>query len=267
MKKLLLCMLILFSICLTSCGHKMLSRDEQFIVAMECAYAPFNWTEVLKTDTNYRIKGTRLYAEGYDVQMAKKIADGLGKTLVIKALDWNGLIPALQNGQVDALICGMSPTDERKLSVDFTAAYYTSTHVLLMPKDSKFINGKTLSDFEGANAVGQQGTLYDSLIDQLVNVNHQTPLADVPTIITALNSKRSDLTILEEPVAMGIIANNPGFTYITLEEGFNVSEEDIAVSIALKKDSELREQINKILAGISEEERANIMKKAVGENK
>ena len=263
MKKLLLCLLVVLSFSLTSCGKKKVSREDQFIVAMECAYAPFNWTEARRTETNYPIEGTRLYADGYDVQMAKKIAEGLGKTLVIKALDWRGLIPALQKDQVDAVIAGMSPTEERKLSVDFTDAYYTSTHVLVMAKDSKFLSGKTLSDFAGANVVGQKDTLYDTLIDQLVGANHQTPLGDVPTIITALNAKRSDITILEEPVAKGVVAANPDYTYITLVEGFNVTEEQVAVSIALKKGSSLAEKINSILNGISLEERTNIMMDAV----
>lgn len=264
MKKLLLCMIIALSLSsLVSCGKNRVKREDQFIVAMECAYSPFNWTETRRTETNYPIQGTRLYADGYDVQIAKKIAEGMGKTLVIKALDWRGLIPALQNDQIDAVIAGMSPTEERKLSVDFTNAYYTSTHVLVMSKDSKYLNGKTLNDFAGANVVGQKDTLYDTLIDQLVGANHQTPLQDVPTIITALNSKRSDITILEEPVAKGVITANPDYTYIKVEGGFNVTEDQIAVSIALKKGSAIREQINNVLAGITEEERITLMMAAV----
>ena len=260
MKKLVLVMLFVLCMVFVGCNEEEKNREDLFIVGMECAYAPFNWTESTRTDSNYPIDGTNLYADGYDVQIATRIADGLGKELVIKAVEWDGLIPSLESGNIDAIIAGMSPTDERKLSVDFTSDYYTSTHVLVMNKDSEFVNGKTLNDFAGAKVVGQAETLYDSLIDQLVGVSHETPLADVPTIITSITSGRSDITILEEPVAKGVVKTNPSLTYIKLTSGFNVSEEDVCVSIAVKKGSaDLVNRINTILNGITREVREELM--------
>ena len=233
-------------------------------VGMECDYAPFNWTENMKSDTNHPIDGTNLFAEGYDVQIAKKIADELGYRLVIKAISWDGLIAALEAGQIDLIIAGMSDTASRRLSVDFTNAYYKSTHVLVMDKNSKYVNGKTLNDFAGAKVVGQKNTLYDTLIDQLVDATHMTPLDDVPTIITAITSGRADITILEEPVALGVVATNPDLTYVKLTNGFNVTEEDVCVSIAIKKGQEsLVNQINGILAGITPEVREALMVGAI----
>ena len=268
MKKIILTIAILLTtLSIASCKEPEQDNRPTFTVGMECAYAPFNWTEMFQTDTNYPIEGTKLYAEGYDVQIAKKIADQLGYRLVIKAIEWDGLITALSTGKIDAIIAGMSNTEERRASVDFTAPYYRSTHVLVMEKDSKYINGKTLSDFEGANVVGQIETLYDSLIDQLEGVNHLTPLADVTTIITAISTKRADITILEEPVAKGVIKTNPKLTYIKLESGFNVSEEDVCVAIAIRKgESELNEKISQVLASISEEERVQLMDQAIAKN-
>ena len=161
----------------------------------------------------------------------------------------------------------MSDTEERRANVDITAAYYRSTHVLVMEKNSKFVNGTTLNDFEGANVVGQIETLYDSLIDQLVGVNHQTPLADVPTIITSIKAKRADITILEEPVAKGVVETNPDLTYIKLTSGFNVSEEDVCVAIAVKKgNSDLQSKINDVLKTISEADRNALMNHAIAKN-
>ena len=258
---------LLFTV--TSCGGGNDVDDDRptFTVGMECAYAPFNWTENVKSDTNYPIDGTSFYAEGYDVQIAKKIADELGYRLVIKAIEWDGLIPALQAGQIDAIIAGMSDTAERRVNVDFTIAYYRSTHVLVMASNSQYVNGTTLNDFAGANVVGQIETLYDSLIDQLVGVNHLTPLADVPTIITSIKSKRADITILEEPVAKGVIETNPDLTYIKLSSGFNVSEEDVCVAIAVSKgNSDLQQKINSALSKITESERNAIMNQAIADN-
>ena len=270
MKKItkLLSFIVVFTLLVVLAGcKKPVDNRPTFTVGMECAYAPFNWTENVKSDTNYPIDGTSFYAEGYDVQMAKKIADALDYRLVIKAIEWDGLIPALQAGQIDAIIAGMSDTEERRVNVDFTAAYYRSTHVLVMEKTSKYVNGSTLNDFAGANVVGQIETLYDSLIDQLVGVNHLTPLGDVPTIITSINSKRADITILEEPVAKGVIETNPDLTYIKLTSGFNVSEEDVCVAIAVKKgSSELQTKINDILSKISEADRNALMNQAIADN-
>ncbi len=271
MKKLfkLLTVVIMFALVATIASCKDQNDDNRptFTVGMECAYAPFNWTETFESDTNYPIDGTNLYAEGYDVQMAKKIADELGYRLVIKAIEWDGLIPALESGQIDAIIAGMSDTAERRVNVDFTNAYYRSTHVLVMDKNSQYVNGKTLNDFAGANVVGQIETLYDSLIDQLVGVNHLTPLGDVPTIITSIKAKRADITILEEPVAKGVIETNPDLTYIKLTSGFQVSEEDVCVAIAIKKgNSELQTNINNVLAKINEEARNSMMNDAISRN-
>lgn len=255
-------------IAVTSCNkNNQVDNRPTFTVGMECAYAPFNWTENVKSDTNYPIDRTSFYAEGYDVQMAKKIADELNYRLVIKAIEWDGLIPALQAGQIDAIIAGMSDTEERRANVDFTTAYYKSTHVLVMEKNSKFVNGTTLNDFEGANVVGQIETLYDSLIDQLVGVNHLTPLADVPTIITSIKAKRADITILEEPVAKGVVETNPDLTYIKLTSGFNVSLEDVCVAIAVKKgNTDLQTKINEILNNINEATRNDLMDQAIADN-
>lgn len=268
MKKIILVLLFVLSMLVVGCNDDIevtpADKEDLFIVGMECAYAPFNWTESEPTAYNYPIDGTNLYADGYDVQIAKAVAASLGKVLVIKAVDWDGLISALQSGQIDAIIAGMSPTDDRKISVEFTNAYYTSTHVLVMKKDSKFVNGKSLDDFKGANVVGQIETLYDSLIDQLKEVNHQTALNDVPTIITSITSGRSDITILEEPVAKGVVKTNPSLTYIKLENGFKVDEVDVCVSIAVAKGKvELAEQISNVLSAITQDVRDNLMTKAI----
>ena len=268
MKKILLTLAVALTTCLTGCGSSSIqpaNPEDQFVVGMECAYAPFNWTESTQTAYNQPIEGTNLYCDGYDVSMAKAVAASLGKVLVVKAIEWDGLIPALESEQIDAIIAGMSPTEERKLSVDFTEAYYTSTHVLVMNKDSKYASAKTLNDFEGAKVVGQKETLYDSLIDQLVGANHETPLDDVPTIITAITSGRADMTILEEPVAIGVVGSNPNLTYVKLESGFNVTEEDVCVSIALKKgQTKLVSQINGILSSITNDVREELMINAIG---
>ena len=139
-KSLLLIVLFLVSLMIAGCGNTNNVDDRPtLVIGMECGYPPFNWTENIKTETNYPIEGTSMYAEGYDVQMAKIIAEELGRRLVIKAIEWGGLIAALESNQIDAIIAGMSDTEERRASVDFTSPYYRSTHVLVMDKEGNVV--------------------------------------------------------------------------------------------------------------------------------
>lgn len=107
-------------------------------VAMECAYEPYNWTETsAKSVGAVAISGEGkegLYANGYDVQIAQYVANKLGMTLEICSYEWDSLIPALQSGNVDAIIAGMSPTAEREEEIDFTDVYYESNLVVIYQK-------------------------------------------------------------------------------------------------------------------------------------
>lgn len=108
-------------------------------VAMECAYRPFNWTDT-SADATYgsvAISGEGkdgLYANGYDVQIARYVAAKLGMKLEIYQYAWDSLIPAVQSGSVDAIVAGMSPTEDRAKEVDFTDTYYTSDLVVVIKK-------------------------------------------------------------------------------------------------------------------------------------
>ncbi len=107
-------------------------------VAMECAYAPFNWTDMdTPTLGAVPISGEGkegMYANGYDVQIAQYVANKLGMKLEVYSYDWEGLIPALNSGAVDAIVAGMSPTAERDEQIDFTNVYYSSNLVIIYKK-------------------------------------------------------------------------------------------------------------------------------------
>ena len=101
----------------------------QLRVGMECAYAPSNWQESAPSDTNVPIENVPgAYAEGYDVQIARIIADYLGLELVIVKMDWDGLIPALNEGQIDAIIAGMADTAARREAINFSDPYHSTIY-------------------------------------------------------------------------------------------------------------------------------------------
>ena len=251
------------AITLTGCGANEASSEDVFRVGMEAGYAPFNWTQ--KDDSNGAIKinGGAEYAGGYDVEIAKKIADSLGKKLGIVKTEWDGLVPALTSGKIDAIIAGMSPTEERKESIDFTDVYYKSDLVMLVKKGGAYENAETLKDFSGAKITAQLNTFHYSVIDQIPGVNKQTAMDNFPAMRVALETGVIDGYVTERPEALSAQMANDNFKMVELKEGFVTSEEDTAIAVGLKKDSELREQINEILKGISDEERLEIMDTAI----
>ena len=101
---------------------------------MECAYAPYNWTQPDDSNGAVPISGSNEYAYGYDVMMAKKICEELGYDLEIVRLDWDSLIPAVTTGQADCVIAGQSITSERLQAVDFTVPYYYASIVTLVKR-------------------------------------------------------------------------------------------------------------------------------------
>jgi ABC-type amino acid transport substrate-binding protein len=248
---------------LTGCAA---NNEDTLVVGLEAAYAPFNWTDSSSNEFNVVLDNVSgAYVDGYDVQIAVKIAESLNKKLVIRAIEWDGLIPAVQSGTIDLIIAGMSDTEERRQNVLFTNAYYTTTHVMLVRADGKFANATNLNGFSGATLVGQRGTLYDDLIDQVPNAIHATPLESVPSIVTNILSGVSDGTVLELPVANAIVITNPQLKFIQFAEGqgFNVSLSDrqVAIALGLGKES-LRNDINAVLNSISESERQRLMSEA-----
>ena len=103
-------------------------------IAMECNYAPFNWTQTTDVNGAVKIAGSDFYANGYDVQVAKYIAAEMGMSLEIYAIEWNSLIPGLNASTYDGIIAGMSPTADREEEVDFTDCYYNSNLVIIYKK-------------------------------------------------------------------------------------------------------------------------------------
>lgn len=266
MKK-LVTLLGLISLSLSACTAAPAEEDVLY-VGMECAYAPFNWTQVESSETALLInneQGTG-YCDGYDVQIAQAIAAEVGQELIVKKIAWEGLIDALNNGEIDMIVAGMTDTAERRESVSFSTPYYASDLVLIVRNDSAFANASALVDFTGASVVAQKGTFHDTVVDQIPSVVHGTPLGSFALLTNSVVNKEFDAMVSEYPVALSIVASNPDLKIISFAEGngFATSFEDTTVSVAVAKDSvELLESINNVLANISEETRAEWMKDAI----
>lgn len=269
MKKILVLFSIIGLFTLVGCSDIApydVEAETEIIVGLEAAYAPFNWMTTTETEYTYPIHGTNRYAAGYDVTMAVEIAKQLNKTLIIKALEWDGLITALQTGEIDLIIAGMSPTEPRKEQISFTNEYYRSEIVMVVKADGAYASATSINDFSGARVVAQQGTLYDDLIpNQLTGAIHSQPLGTYGELTLSVVSGVTDAFIAELPVAESIVTTNSDLKIIELVDGgFNMEEEDIVVSIGTRKqDTNLVDAINKVLENISLEQRIQWMTEAV----
>ena len=166
-------------------------------VGMECGYAPYNWQQTEENEFTARIADGSGFADGYDVQIARRIAQALDMDLEIVKTEWDGLIPSVLSGNIDLIIAGMSPTAERKMTIDFTDYYYQSELVVVVRKDGAYANAKSLSDLSGAVICAQLNTFHDTVIDQIPGVVHDIPRETFPAMIVNLLSGAIDGYIAE----------------------------------------------------------------------
>ena len=237
-------------------------------VAMECAYAPYNWTQSDDSNGAVQISGSKDYAYGYDVMMAKKIASELGMELEIVKSDWDSLIPALQAGKVDCVIAGQSITSERLQTVDFSEPYYYASVIALTKKDSKYAEAKGVADLAGGTCTSQQNTIwYDSCLPQIEDANILAAQESAPAMLVALESDKVDYVVTDMPTAKAALIAYPDLTildFTATDDDFEVSDEDINIGISVKKgNSELLDKINSVLETMSTDDYEKMMDEAI----
>ena len=254
-------------LCFAACGAEETNNDV-LRVAMECAYAPYNWTQADDSNGAVPISGTNDYAYGYDVMMAKLIAESMGKELEIVKLDWDSLVPAVMSGDVDLVIAGQSITAERLEVVDFSDPYFYASIVTLTKADSAYASAASVADLEGATCTSQLGTIwYDICLPQIPNANILTAQETAPAMLVALESGAVDLVVTDMPTALAATAVYSDMVLLdfTGTEGeFEVSEEEINLGISMKKgNAELLEAVNGVLATLTVEDYEAMMADAI----
>ena len=237
-------------------------------VAMECGYAPYNWTQTTDANGAVRISGSTEYAYGYDVMMAKLIAEKLGKNLEIVKLDWDSLVPAVQSGTVDCVIAGQSITSDRLQMVDFTTPYYYASIVCLVNEGSKYESAQGISDLKGAVCTSQQNTVwYDVCLPQIENANILPAQQSAPAMLVALSAGRVDLICTDMPTAQAALVAYPSFRlldFTSSSDNFVVSQEEINIGISVSKSNpELTAAINEVLATLTVDDFNAMMDEAI----
>lgn len=265
---LVMAMVMVFSLAACGGGTRQGTINKgKLTVAMECAYAPYNWTQTDDSNGAVPIKDSSDYAYGYDVMMAKYIAEKLGLELEIVKSDWESIIPAIQASTVDVGICGQSVTSERLEMVDFSSPYYYATIVAVVAEDGEYADATSVADLAGGTCTSQLNTIwYDNCLPQIPDANILPGQESAPAMIVALTSGRVDYIVTDQPTGLAAVAANPGLKMLefTGEGAFEVSQEDINIGISmLKGNTELAKDINGVLATLTEEDFTNWMNEAI----
>ena len=237
-------------------------------VAMECGYAPYNWTQPTDENGAVQISDSTEYAYGYDVMMAKHICEELGYNLEIVKMDWDSLVPAVVSGTVDCVIAGQSITAERQEVVDFTDPYYYASIITLTKSDSKYADAKGVADLAGATCTSQLNTIwYDNCLPQIADANILPAQESAPAMLVALEADKCDIVVTDQPTGLAACVAYPDFTLLDFSDSddpFEVSDEDINIGISLQKgNTELKDAINSVLEKMTAEDYEEMMNEAI----
>ena len=271
MKKIIALLMVLLMVTAASaCAEGTIPglEDGVLTVAMECAYAPYNWAQPDDSNGAVPIKDSKLFANGYDVMTAKAICEANGWKLEILQLDWDSLIPAVQSGICDAVIAGQSMTSERMEAVDFAGPYLYASIVCLTKKDSKFAEAKGISDLSGGSCTSQSGTIwYDSCLPQISGANIGMPAESAPAMLMAVESGTVDFVCTDMPTAQGALIAYPDLVILDFsgsDDDFKVSEEEINIGISVMKgNTALKDAINSYLGDKTADDFNALMQEAI----
>ncbi len=262
------CMMAVTS--LAGCGSGSSKSDKKVLrVGMECAYAPFNWTQEsqdLSDGTKaVKIYGTDFYAYGYDVAVAKKLADEMEMDLEVHKVEWSSIGMAMDAGEYDCIIAGMGKTSEREKSYAFTDVYYYRSNCLVVKKGSGFEDCKGLSDLKGKNVkvTTQLGTGWIDLLDQIPDGKTGTNYETTSECFMSIQNGTTDVCIIDLPTALAAQSTNPDLVIIELDpnDAFEGDEEMTNVCIATRKDdTELRDKLQKTMDDIGWNDKAEMDK-------
>ena len=242
-------------------------EDGVLTIAMECAYAPYNWSQSDDSNGAVPIKDSTEYANGYDVMMAKKICEANGWELEVVRTDWDSLVPGVQTGIYDAVIAGQSMTAERMEQVDFAGPYYYASIVCVTKADSPYANAAGLSDLSGGTCTAQIATIwYDTCLPQIEGAQVQTA-ETAPAMLMALETGTVDFICTDMPTAMGAVSAYPDMKILDFsgsDDNFQVDEGDINIGISVMKgNTELKDAIDSVLSTMTADDFNAMMDEAI----
>ncbi len=199
---------------------------------------------------------------GFDISIAQEIAKDLGVQLEIKDMNFDGLLAALVSGNVDFVISGMTPTEERKQNVDFSDIYYEAVHGAVIRKADVAKYGSNPASLKDVMIGAQKGAIQVGIAkEQIKGVtgaaldnNHPQikELGTLPDLIMEVKNNKIEAVIAELPVAKAYVAANPDLVLAD----FTFQDTEGGSAIALKKgNADLVAAINATIARLVAEDK------------
>ncbi len=227
------------------------------LVLAGAAFAEEETTETLTMGTNAAFPPYEYYDDetdeivGIDAEIAQAICDKLGYSLEIVDMDFDSLITAVATGKVDFVMAGLTVTEERQQSVDFTASYATGVQVVIVPEGSDITSVDDLFADGAYHTVGvQQGTTGDIYVTSDIEDAGLGEVSQYKTgtdAVLALTSGKVDCVVIDNEPAKNYVAANEGL--VILDTEYLIEE----YAIALAKDSEMTESFNTALEELIED--------------
>jgi len=261
---------------LVSCNKANEENSNTLVIGLECNYAPFNWTLASANENTLPISNyANQYADGYDIQFAKRAGKELGMDVKIVKMEWDNLIPQLNQGEINCIIAGMTDTEERRQSIDFTNEYYKSELVLITNKSvSSQYEGQTLGSdtlqtlLNGKGLESQIQTVTNDVLETFsknYGAIHLTAVNNFSTAASDVSAGSAFAMTAELPVAQAIVAANSNLGIVHINQyvlGLDLKE--LGVSIGIKKGNTLlADKLNSVLANFKLEDRNALMAAAV----
>ncbi len=186
---------------------------------------------------------------GFDISIAKSLAEDLGVELQINDMDFDGLLIALQAGKVDMVFAGMTPTDERKQNAEFSDIYYTAQHGFIVRKGEEG-NIKSIDDLKDKKIGVQKGSIQEKLANEKIPDAEKKALGKVTDLVLDLKNNKVDAILVELPVAEFNCEKNSdiALTNVVLED----SEGGSAIAMS-KGSDDLKGEINKTIQKLKDE--------------
>ncbi|MDO4903929.1 MAG: ABC transporter substrate-binding protein/permease [Limosilactobacillus sp.] len=223
---------------------KKIKEKGTLVVGTSADYPPYEFTTKSDGDTEY---------VGFEMSLARKFAKDLGVKCVIKNMDFDSLLVAVETHKVDVVIAGMNATDERKKSVDFSDPYYTGTNYFLINKTDKN-KYKSAKDFAGKNLGAQTGSLQYNMVKNNVSKANLKGLAKLTSLVIALQSHKVDGVLMDQATAKAFVSNNPGL--MAFPSKLKMQTTGVAMAFPKGADS-LRLDANKTIAKVKADNTIN----------
>ena len=248
-------------------------EDGVLTIAMECAYAPYNWTQ--SDDSNGAVPIANVpgsFANGYDVMIAKRICEANGWELEVIQSDWDSLVPGVQTGTFDAVIAGQSMTAERAEQVDFAGPYFYATIVCLTKADSPLASATGIADLAGHSCTAQIATIwYDTCLPQIEGANVMTAAETAPAMLMALETDMVEFVCTDMPTAQGAVAAYPDMTILDFsgtDGDFQFTEheraENVNIGVSMMKgNTVLQEAVDSVLSEMTVDDFNDLMAEAI----